>query len=60
MGHPWPIAPRLASMPNAPLHSTSTRPPDGIRGSRCLNVFGRQSKGKARASRLAPRCSRFV
>jgi len=28
-GHPWPIVPHLASMPNAPLHSTCTRPPDG-------------------------------
>ena len=37
MGHPWPIVPRLASMPNAPLHSTYARPPDGIRGPRCLS-----------------------
>ena len=28
-GHPWPIVPHLASLPNAPLHSTCTRPPDG-------------------------------
>ena len=27
--HPWPIVPHLASLPNAPLHSTSARPPDG-------------------------------
>ena len=37
MGHPWPIVPRLASMPNAPLHSTYARPPDGIQGPRCLH-----------------------
>ncbi|SDT94802.1 hypothetical protein SAMN05216296_0808 [Pseudomonas pohangensis] len=28
-GHPWPIVPHLASMPNAPLHGTCVRPPDG-------------------------------
>ena len=28
-GHPWPIVPHLVSMPNAPLHSTCPRPPDG-------------------------------
>ena len=40
MGHPWPIVPRLASLPNAPLHSTSTRPPDGTGGPRRLKVRG--------------------
>ena len=29
VGRPWPIVPHLASMPNAPLHSTYARPPDG-------------------------------
>ena len=28
-GHPWPIVPHLASLPNAPLRNTSARPPDG-------------------------------
>ena len=48
--HPttWPTAPRLASMPNAPLHSTSARPPDGIRGPRCLGDLWK-AKRKAKA-----------
>ena len=28
-GHPWPIVPHLASMPNAPLHGTCAQPSDG-------------------------------
>ncbi len=57
MGHPWPIVPRLASMPNAPLHSTYARPPDGIRGPRCLGdlwTAKQNVKAEAKASRASP------
>jgi hypothetical protein len=54
-GHPWPGMPRLASMPNAPLHTTSTRPPDGVRGPRCLGGLWRaEPKATAEASRASP------
>ena len=55
VGHPWPIVPRLASLPNAPLCSTSTRPPDGTGGSRRLQVCGsgldREAFNRARSVR---------
>ena len=35
MGHPWPIKPLAASMRLAPLHDTSTRPPDGTGARAC-------------------------
>jgi len=50
VGHPWPIVPRLASMPNAPLHSTYARPPDGTRGPRCLGELWKGER-KAKAER---------
>ena len=49
--------PRLASMPNAPLHNTSTRPPDGIRGPRRLGGFWkaeRKGQSKSIAAKAAP------
>ncbi len=52
-----PIVPRLASMPNAPLHSTYAQPPDGIRGSRCLGnlwMAERKSRNKSIAGKPAP------
>ncbi len=39
-GHPWPIVPHLASMPNAPLHSACTRPSDGDPGAHCSACVG--------------------
>ena len=44
-------------MPNAPLHNTSTRPPDGIRGPRCLGYLWtaeRKTKAETKASRASP------
>ena len=43
VGHPWPIVTHLASMPNAPLRSTSTRLPDGTRGPRRLRDLWERS-----------------
>ena len=39
-GHAWPIVPHLASLPNAPLHNTCARPPDGDLGAQLIACVG--------------------
>ncbi len=59
-GHPWPIVPHLASMPNAPLHSTSTRPTDGdgpTTGSHAFQVRVAKSYWYARTGSPVSRAS---
>ena len=41
-GHPWPIAPRSASMPRDPLRNAYARPPEGGSGPSRLDVFEQQ------------------